>query len=46
MRKITDRALFNHYIEKHGINNIFDQEILKYAHLREYKRGEREIHVS
>jgi hypothetical protein len=35
-RKITNRALFNHYIEKHGINNIFDQEILKHAHLRDH----------
>lgn len=40
MRKVSDRVLFNHYIEKHKIHNIFDAEILGRAQLRKYSKSE------
>jgi CRP-like cAMP-binding protein len=40
MRKTSNRVLFNHYIEKYGIDNIFDKEILDHAQLLEYQKGE------
>lgn len=40
MKKITDRVLLNHYIEKYGLDKIFSQAILERARLLSYKKGE------
>ncbi|WP_378956984.1 Crp/Fnr family transcriptional regulator [Pelosinus sp. sgz500959] len=40
MKKILDSNLLNHYIKKHNIEQIFDDEILKYAQLHFYQKEE------
>ncbi|KGK89206.1 cyclic nucleotide-binding domain-containing protein [Clostridium sp. HMP27] len=40
MRKISDNNLLNKYIKKHNIENIFDDEIIKYAQLHFYEKEE------
>lgn len=40
MKKISDINLLNHYIKKHNIERIFDDEILKYAQLHFYEKEE------
>ncbi|HVI42320.1 MAG TPA: hypothetical protein VM577_16830 [Anaerovoracaceae bacterium] len=40
MKKVSDKTLLNHYIEKHRIDNIFSQSLLDHAHLAFYKKDE------
>lgn len=40
MKRVFDNKLLNNYIKKHNIENIFDDEILKYAQLHLYEEEE------
>ena len=40
MRKVLDINLLNHYIVKHNIENIFDEDISKYTQLYFYQKEE------
>jgi CRP-like cAMP-binding protein len=40
MRKIVDNSLLEHYIKKHNIDQIFDEDMLKYAQLYFFEKGE------
>jgi CRP-like cAMP-binding protein len=40
MKRISDRTLLNHYIEKHRLDDFLDHEILKHAFLAFYKKDE------
>lgn len=40
MKRVFDNKLLNYYIKKHNIENIFDDEILKYAQLHLYEEEE------
>ncbi|MDZ4907277.1 cyclic nucleotide-binding protein, partial [Clostridium perfringens] len=40
MKRISDDKLLNYYIHKHNIENILDEEILKYAQLHFYEKEE------
>lgn len=40
MKKILNSDLLNHYIVNHKIENIFEKDILKYAQLHFYQKGE------
>lgn len=40
MKRISDKSLLNHYISKHNIKEILDEDILKHAQLHFYQRDE------
>ncbi len=40
MKRIFDNKLLNHYITKHNIENILDEDMLKYAQLHFYEKDE------
>lgn len=40
MKRISDKNLLNHYIEKHNIESILDKDILKHAQLHFYQKDE------
>lgn len=40
MKKILNNDLLNHYIAKHNLENIFDEDLLKHAQLHFYQKGE------
>lgn len=40
MKKITDRNLLEYYIKKHNIDTILDEDLLSYARLYYYEKGE------
>jgi hypothetical protein len=42
MRKISNNDLLDYYVVKHNIQNIFDKDILKYAQLHFYEKGQQE----
>ncbi|WP_432403445.1 Crp/Fnr family transcriptional regulator [Wukongibacter sp. M2B1] len=40
MKKISNKDLLNHYINKHSLENIFDKDVLRYAQLHFYEKNE------
>jgi len=45
MKKVNDKELLTHYVKKHNLSNILDDEIISLMELHYYEKGEKILHA-